>query len=160
MPAPRWLYVGRIAGPFGVHGELRAVLDTEFPDHLSDRRVYLGEEHRSVTVEHVRAHGRDTLLKLAAVDTVGAADALRGQALYIATEDAVPLPEGRYYVHQIVGLEVWTTNGDRYGVVLSGETPHRENMLAWGRIRARAGPGAPVELFQIHDQRLMESEYK
>ena len=50
--------------------------------------------------------------------------------------------------------------GDRYGVVLSGETPHRENMLAWGRIRAGAGRGAPVELFQIHDLRFMESQYK
>ena len=50
--------------------------------------------------------------------------------------------------------------GDRYGGVLSGETPHRENMLAWGRIRAGAGPGAVVELFQIHDVRFMESEYK
>ena len=50
--------------------------------------------------------------------------------------------------------------GDRYGVVLSGETPHRANMLAWGRIRAGAGSGAPVELFQIHDLRFMESQYK
>ena len=50
--------------------------------------------------------------------------------------------------------------GDRYGVVLSGETPHRANMLAWGRIRAGAGPGAAVELFQIHDLRFMESQYQ
>jgi hypothetical protein len=49
---------------------------------------------------------------------------------------------------------------DRYGIVLSGETPHRENMLTWGRIRARAGPGAPVELFRIHDLRFMESQYR
>ena len=50
--------------------------------------------------------------------------------------------------------------GDRYGVVLSGETPYPQNLLAWGRIRAGAGPNAPVELFQIHDLRFMESQYK
>src|SRR5207245_4154206 len=50
--------------------------------------------------------------------------------------------------------------GDRYGVVLSGETPHRENMLSWGRIRAGAAPGASVELFQIHDLRFMERDYR
>jgi AMMECR1 domain-containing protein len=49
--------------------------------------------------------------------------------------------------------------GDRYGVVLSGETPRRENMLAWGRIRAGAGPGASVDLFRINDLRFMESQY-
>jgi AMMECR1 domain-containing protein len=50
--------------------------------------------------------------------------------------------------------------GDRYGVVLSGETPRRENMLAWGRIRAGAGPGASVQLFQIDDVRFMESQHR
>jgi AMMECR1 domain-containing protein len=50
--------------------------------------------------------------------------------------------------------------GDRYGVVLSGETPHRENMLSWGRIRAGARPHSPIELFRIHDLRFMESQYR
>ncbi|MEO7718014.1 MAG: AMMECR1 domain-containing protein [Capsulimonas sp.] len=49
---------------------------------------------------------------------------------------------------------------DRYGVVLSGESPHRENMIAWGRARAGAKPNAAVEFFQIHDTRFMESQYK
>lgn len=46
--------------------------------------------------------------------------------------------------------------GDRWGVVLSGETPHRENMLAWGRVRAGAGKDSPVQLFAINDVRLKE----
>jgi AMMECR1 domain-containing protein len=50
--------------------------------------------------------------------------------------------------------------GDRYGVVLSGETPHRENMLSWARIRAGAGPRSPVELFRIHDLRFRESQVR
>jgi len=50
--------------------------------------------------------------------------------------------------------------GDRYGIVLSGETPYRANLLAWGHIRAGAGPNAPVELFQIRDLRFMESQFK
>ncbi len=50
--------------------------------------------------------------------------------------------------------------GGRYGVVLSGETPYRSNMIAWGCTRAGAGPKSSVELFQIHDLRFMESQYK
>jgi AMMECR1 domain-containing protein len=50
--------------------------------------------------------------------------------------------------------------GDRYGVVLSGETPHRENMLRWGRLRAGASTHSPLQLFQIHDLRFMESQFK
>lgn len=48
-------------------------------------------------------------------------------------------------------------NGDRWGVVLSGESPRRENMMPWGRIRAGAGPHTPVQWFQISDLRLMET---
>jgi AMMECR1 domain-containing protein len=50
--------------------------------------------------------------------------------------------------------------GERYGVVLSGETFHRENMLAWGCARAGAKITSNVELFRIHDIRFMESQYK
>lgn len=50
--------------------------------------------------------------------------------------------------------------GPRYGVVLSGETKYRPNLLAWGRIRAGAKLNTPVELFQIHDLRFMESQFK
>ena len=47
--------------------------------------------------------------------------------------------------------------GGRWGVVLSGETAKRENMLAWARIRAGAKPGDPVQWFQLSDVRLMET---
>ena len=48
-------------------------------------------------------------------------------------------------------------NGDRWGVVLSGETARRENLPRWGRIRAGAGPNDPVQWFAIRDVRMKES---
>jgi len=48
-------------------------------------------------------------------------------------------------------------NGDRWGVVLSGETPRRENLPLWGRIRAGARPADPVQWFAIRDVRMKES---
>jgi len=46
--------------------------------------------------------------------------------------------------------------GDRDGVVLSGETPHRDLMLRWARIRAGAPASASVSLFRLDDVRMME----
>ena len=116
MP-PDWLYVGRITAPFGVAGELRVMLDTEFPERLTERPLFVGKERRQVVVEGLRQHGRESLLKLGGVNTLDAADGLRGQELFVALADAAPLPAGRFYPHQIVGLEVWTVAGDHYGVV-------------------------------------------
>jgi len=48
-------------------------------------------------------------------------------------------------------------NGDRWGVVLSGETARRENLPRWGRIRAGAGPNDRVQWFAIRDVRMKES---
>ena len=47
-------------------------------------------------------------------------------------------------------------NGDRFGVMLSGETPHVDLMLHWGRVRAGAGDRTPVQYFRISDVRFME----
>ena len=48
-------------------------------------------------------------------------------------------------------------NAGRWGVVLSGETPRRENLMLWGRIRAGAGPNTPVSYFRIRDVRMKEA---
>lgn len=47
-------------------------------------------------------------------------------------------------------------SGDRYGVVLSGETGQTARMLQWGRIRAGCNATASVELFRIQDVRFVE----
>jgi 16S rRNA processing protein RimM len=116
-PAPAWLSVGRVTAPFGVAGEVRVIVDTDFPERLAERPIFVGPEHRPMTVQRARPHGREMLLKLADVDTVEAADALRGAELSIAIADATPLPPGRYYFHQIVGLQVFTIGGEHYGEV-------------------------------------------
>jgi 16S rRNA processing protein RimM len=116
-PVPAWLTVGRVTAPFGVAGEVRVVTDTDFPERLADRPLFVGPDHRPMAVQRARQHGREMLLKLAGVDTVEAAEALRGAELSIAIADAAPLPPGRYYFHQIVGLQVFTIGGEHYGEV-------------------------------------------
>jgi AMMECR1 domain-containing protein len=51
-------------------------------------------------------------------------------------------------------------NGDRYGIVLSGETTDAANMVKWGCIRAGAKSTSPVRYFDIHDVRFMESQFQ
>ena len=48
-------------------------------------------------------------------------------------------------------------SGDRYGVVLSGETSHLDRMIAWARTRAGAGPADTVSYYRIDDIRLIEA---
>ena len=64
-----------------------------------------------------RPHKNLLLLKLEGIDTVDQGDALRGRVLYIARED-VTLPEGRYFVQDLIGLSVVDADSDRvYGTL-------------------------------------------
>jgi 16S rRNA processing protein RimM len=93
-------------------------LETDFPEHLERlKRVYLGEKVTSFVLEGSRLHKRHALLKLEGCDDRDAAEKLRGQFVQIPIEEAMPLGEDEYYVYQIVGLDVWTAEGEHLGRV-------------------------------------------
>ncbi|MHB1416788.1 MAG: ribosome maturation factor RimM [Chloroflexota bacterium] len=115
---PRFLAVGELTGPHGVKGEIRLRVLTEFPERFQNRRrVFVGEDHRPFAVEGIRAASGRMLVKLAGIDSPEAARDLQHHLVYVPTEEAAPLEEDRYYWYQIVGLEVWTTDGRLLGTV-------------------------------------------
>ncbi len=57
------------------------------------------------------------VVKIAGYDDRQAAESLRGLRFYIPASEAMPLDEDEYYVWQIEGLEVWTTDDQYLGVV-------------------------------------------
>ncbi|MDR7417263.1 MAG: ribosome maturation factor RimM [Armatimonadota bacterium] len=116
----RTLRIGTITRPHGLRGEVRVLPDTDFPDRFQAlRRVLVAGPEGEVPyeVESVRPHGRFFLVKLRGVEDREAAEALRGRELRIPGEEATPLPEGTYYVADILGLEVRTEDGEVLGWV-------------------------------------------
>ncbi len=114
---PRYLAIGRITAPFGIRGEVKVEIHTGWPDRFALlKRVYIGDAAaRAVTateVESARLHQGHAILKLGLSPDRNAAEALRGQWLFVSREEAMPLEEGEYYLHDIIGLEVW--EGDRH----------------------------------------------
>ena len=115
---PRYLVVGRIVAPWGVRGEVKVAIETDFPERFKRlKRVYLGEKATPFVLEGSRLHKGHALLKLGGCDDRNAAEKLRGQLVQIPLEEAMPLGEDEYYVYQIVGLDVWSTEGEHLGRV-------------------------------------------
>jgi 16S rRNA processing protein RimM len=114
----RYLVVGKIVAPWGVRGEVKVAIETGFPERFKQlKRVYLGEKATPFVLEGSRLHKRHALLKLEGCDDRNAAEKLRGQLVQIPVEEAMPLGEDEYYVYQVVGLDVWTTEGEHLGRV-------------------------------------------
>ncbi len=113
---PRYLVVGKVVAPWGTRGELKVAILTDFPDRFRElKRVYLGDE--PWMVEGHRRHGKWVILKFEGCADRNSAEKLRGALVRVPLEEAVPLSEDEYYIYQIVGLEVWTSEGEHLGRV-------------------------------------------
>jgi 16S rRNA processing protein RimM len=114
---PRFLVIGEVSRPHGVHGEVRIIPHTDVPERFTWlKTAYLGREApQPVEVEGARFHQGVILLKLAGFDSRDAVEPLRGQWLQVLEEDAIPLEEGEYFLYQLEGLRVWSDDGRELG---------------------------------------------
>ncbi len=120
MPAqpPEYLNIGQILAPHGVQGEVKVSVTTDFPERFVPRLVvYLGPQHLKHTIQRVRWHRHWALLTFAGLNDRESVDPLRGLSVDVPLSEAVPLEEGRYYEHQIIGLKAWTEEGRYLGEV-------------------------------------------
>ena len=132
--------VGEVTRPSGVHGAVRVLPVTDFPDHLlALREVTLvqGQTGRPARVERAERAGRFVVMKFAGIDSPRDARALVGATLRIPPEDAHPLPPGQFYIFQIVGLRVRTPDGHLLGEVVEVLRTGHNDVYA---VRPQAGP--------------------
>ncbi len=113
--------IGKVLKPHGVKGELKIGLLTDHPERFSSlSRVYLASprgEVRQCTVAAVQYRQGTPYLLLAGYEAPERARELAGWLVQVPEEEAVPLPEGRYYWFELIGMEVETENGERLGTI-------------------------------------------
>lgn len=106
---------GKIVGTHGVRGELKIEPWCDGPEFLLQfRTVYAGG--KPYAVESARLHKSLVLLKLKGIDDPQSAGAMRDALLYI-DRTGVVLPEGRYFVKDLIGLSVIDQDGQRVGTL-------------------------------------------
>jgi 16S rRNA processing protein RimM len=90
----------------GIRGELKCRIVTDFPTRRFKRGstvVIRGKPH---VIQAARVQGATVLLKLADLDDRDAAASFRGAEVEVPAQDAVSLPKGQFFWHQIIGLRV------------------------------------------------------
>jgi len=113
---PVYLVVGFLRRAHGVQGEIIMDLHTDFPERFrSGRKLFVGEEHKVMTIESVRSHAKGLLIKFKGIETPEETAQFRNQWVYIKATDAPPLPEGQIYQHQLFGFQVVDENENLLG---------------------------------------------
>jgi 16S rRNA processing protein RimM len=108
--------VGQVTGAFGVEGAVKVTPLTDFMDRFDPGAslVLDGCAHR---VEWIRESRPGLVVKLSGIENRTLAELFRGRYLEVPDEEMRKLEEGRFYHRQVVGLAVFTSSGERLGVV-------------------------------------------
>ena len=89
---------------------------TDFPERLhSGQTVYIGEGRLPHKLLRVRQMSNEVALRLEGFTTPEAAGVLRNQMVYVNAAEVPALPEGEYYQHQLLGMQVRTLDGRDLG---------------------------------------------
>lgn len=114
--------IGKVVAPHGVKGEIRVYPYSDFLSrchHL--KQIWLtgatGDDAFPVKVESAAIHKGMWVFSLDGYSDRDKAETLRGLMVQIPISERVSLPEGQFYLDEIIGLQVYETDGSLLGEV-------------------------------------------
>jgi 16S rRNA processing protein RimM len=113
MTSPDWVLLARVVRPQGRNGEVLAEIFTDFPAEFARRRrVFLrsATDMRESQLESHWLHKGRVVLKFAAVDSINAAEELRGWEVVIPLAERMALEDDAVYVSDLLGMHVIDTS--------------------------------------------------
>jgi len=115
------LAVARIVRTRGNRGEVLADILTDFPERFQGlKAVWLefpDQRRERMVLEATWPHKGRQVLKFAGIDSISEAERLRAAWVLVDRQDAVPLEDGEYYDHDLVGCRVVDPSGAILGTV-------------------------------------------
>ncbi len=112
--------VGKLRRPHGVRGDILLEIMTDFPERLKPGLIlYAGEERQELRIVKARQHDNLLILKFAGYVSPEQVSELTNKVLFIKVADIPPLPDGEYYHHQLIGMQVVDENNRILGNVTS-----------------------------------------
>lgn len=109
------LTIGKVLKPRGLKGELKIELyasDSAWFSHLKRLKID-GIEYG---IDRISPEGAIGYVSLEGIDTVEKAEALRGKLITANRNDLPKLPDGKYYIVDMIGLDV-VVSGEVVGEV-------------------------------------------
>lgn len=106
----------------GVRGEVVARSQTDVPDRFRNlQKAQIRSKEGSdfaVELENAWEHKGDWILKFRGIDSMEAAEQLRGAELWVPVEERGQLTEGEYFQSDLIGFHIIDKNtGENLGVV-------------------------------------------
>ncbi len=114
------LEVGKIINTHGLKGEVKVSPWTDTPDCFEDlKTLYLkkGKEDISLTITGIKYQKNNLIVKFSELCDINMAEPLKNSVLYAKRSDLGELPEGVYYIADLIGLSVKKEDGTLLGKI-------------------------------------------
>ncbi len=106
-----WVSVARLVRPQGRRGEILAEILTDFPERFAQtREAFLARGENTIptpiTIEQSWLHKGRVVLKFAGVDSISAAETLRGAEVVVPAAERMALDADAAYILDLAGCEL------------------------------------------------------
>ncbi len=114
------LEVGKIINTHGLKGEVKIATWTDSPDVFEDIEYVIIKSKKgdmTLNVAGVKYQKNNIIVKFRELKRIEDAEPLKNSVLYVPREMLGELPEGVYYIADLIGLEVFDEEGQKIGVI-------------------------------------------
>ena len=143
-----FLETGQIVNTHGIRGEVKIVPWADSPEFLC-RFSTLYIDGTPVTVRSARVHKGNVIALLEGVDDVDGAMALKNKVVSIRRADA-PLPDGAFFLADIIGLDVVDEAGRRLGELADILSPSHQQVYVVRGEREILIPAVPAFILETN----------
>jgi 16S rRNA processing protein RimM len=113
-----YLKIGQIISVVGIKGELKVYPYTDAPNSFENFDAVIIDS-TTYKIEKVRRKSDNiVILKLFGIDDRNTSETYRQKLIFIDKKDTKPLLEGSYYINNLIGLLVETTEGTYIGELI------------------------------------------
>ncbi len=115
---PLFLTVGKLLRSHGVDGTILMSVITHFPERLAPGKViYAGNTYQPLTIQKAQRHQDKLMIKFQGIEDKESVALYTNQMVYVDSRELPMLPEGEYYHHQLLGLQVFNKAGQQLGTL-------------------------------------------
>ncbi|SCL83257.1 ribosome maturation factor RimM [Sporanaerobacter sp. PP17-6a] len=103
-----WIQIGKIINTHGIKGEVRVYPLTDYVERFEElKEIYVGEAKLKLHISSVSYKKGIPILKFKEYDNINDVIKYKDEYIYIDEKNRVELPEGHYFIYEIIGCDVY-----------------------------------------------------
>lgn len=112
------LQVGVITQTHGIRGEVKVFPTTDDASRFKKLKEVImdnGKERLNMEIEGVKFFKQYAIIKFKGYDSINDIEKYKNAKLYVTRDKAVRLKKDEYFIADLIGMEVVTEEGERFG---------------------------------------------